>query len=156
MSRKIGAAELSGLILLTLTALSGPVRAAEIPASIRAEYENADSEGCKLPARAAQLLDLQGDGTEFYVVDSLKLDCPGVNPYCGSGGCGVDVFVRKPEGFVRILQDSVQSFRLSKIGGGYQLVTRHKTLGPTRYEFVRSCAVEIGSQEPPSCGESGK
>ena len=156
MKTRAGHAARIGMTTFALACLTVAAQSAEIPASIRAEYENADSEGCKLAPQAVQSLDLQGDGTPYYLVDNAKLACPGSNPYCGSGGCGLDVFTGKAGGFVRILQDIVQSYRVSKAGAGYELQARHKSEKPSRYRFKGGCAVEIGSAEPPSCGEIGK
>jgi hypothetical protein len=124
--------------------------AAEIPPSIRADYEKPDEYACKVPAKAVQRVDLQGDGTPFFIVDEGRLICKG-SPYCGSGGCGVTVYVRSGQGFKAILNELVQRYSVRKAGAGSELLLQFKTAGKARYRFEKGCAVEIGAGKPPAC-----
>jgi len=125
--------------------------ATDAPATLRAEYEKPDEYGCKLPATAVQVLDLAGDGASYYVVDEGKLVCKGANPFCGSGGCGVSVYVMKNGAPKSILNDLVQRFRLRRAGRGYELLTIHKTVSPSVFRFAKGCSIEVGSKDGPSC-----
>jgi hypothetical protein len=126
------------------------VIAAEIPASIRAKYEKQDEYTCKVPAKAVQRADFQGDGTPFYLVDEGKLVCKGT-PFCGSGGCGVAVDVKSGDGYKSILTELVQRYSVRKAGAGSELLLEFKTAGKARYRFEKGCAVEIGAGKPPAC-----
>ncbi|MFI4996387.1 MAG: hypothetical protein ACHQAQ_11470 [Hyphomicrobiales bacterium] len=138
------------LAAAALAILAVGATAAEIPDPIRAEYEKADEYACKLPARAVQRVNLQGDGTPFYVVDEGKLACKG-SPFCGSGGCGLAVYKKTADGYKAILTELVQRHSFRKAGAGTELLLEYKTVGKARYRFENGCAIEIGTRKPPAC-----
>jgi hypothetical protein len=133
------------------------VEAAGVPAAIGAEYEKADESACKVPARAVRQVYFQGDRTPFYVVDEHEVECKevGSSPYCGSGGCGLSVFVQMSDGYKSILNDLVVRHSIRKIGRGAELLVVHKSITGKprygRYRFEKGGAIEIGAGKPPSC-----
>ena len=63
--------------------------------------------------------DLNGDGGEDWIVDFSKLRCAGAtNPFCGRGGCSLQIFLWTggSEG-TRVFDEIVQSYRLTRVNG---------------------------------------
>jgi hypothetical protein len=93
--------------------------------------------------------DLNGDGGEDWIIDFSKLRCAGSpNPFCGSGGCSLQIFLWSSGSTWRsVFDELVQQYRLTRIQGrrGIELTLRGKACGRTsaqtcrkRYIFVRT------------------
>lgn len=86
-------------IVLAIVVLTVPSRAAMEPANVAAELDFA-AKTCRemggIPSTRAMLTvhDLNGDGSEDWIVDYKKFICLGtINPFCGTGGCSLQIFL---------------------------------------------------------------
>jgi hypothetical protein len=77
--------------------------------------------------------DLNGDGGEDWIVDFAKLRCAGApNPFCGSGGCSLQIFFWSGGSrWKSVFDDLVQQYRLTRAGGrrGIEIVRRGTDCG---------------------------
>ena len=117
----IGAALLGSALSLSGSAL---VLAQEnLPAPVQAEIEENRStcapEKAVLAAGFLTRKDVNGDGTEDFVLDYNKFACGEDAPsFCGSAGCLTQVFVSTPSGrFVKVLDQNVEGIRFTRIKG---------------------------------------
>jgi hypothetical protein len=113
-----------GLACALSLALLAPVFAAMEPDNVAAEVEDA-AKSCRemggAPNTDAMLKadDLNGDGAEDWIVDYKKLQCAGTpNPFCGSGGCMLQIFLWSGGStWTKAFDDTVQSYRFINSGG---------------------------------------
>lgn len=70
--------------------------------------------------------DINGDSGEDWVVDYSKMTCEGTtNPFCGSGGCSLSIYLWKRDSTWRLAYDDmVQSFEINKTDKSRTLVTQ--------------------------------
>jgi hypothetical protein len=63
--------------------------------------------------------DLNGDGGEDWILDFSKLACEGsTNPFCGSGGCSLQIFLwSSGSTWKSVFDDVVQRYRLMRVQG---------------------------------------
>lgn len=110
-----------GLIALGIAALlSAPVHAAMEPDNVATEVTLA-ADDCKAsggtPNTDAMLTvdDFNGDGAEDWLVDFSRLDCAGaINPYCGSGGCSLEIFFwEKDDTWTLVFDELVHSYAIN-------------------------------------------
>lgn len=61
--------------------------------------------------------DLNGDGGEDWIVDFSKFRCKGSpNPFCGSGGCSLQIFLWSSGSVWKsVFDDIVQKYRLIRV-----------------------------------------
>ena len=90
-------------------ALTTPTPEASPPELLAARAEHM-AHGCVRPENARlgegyqQSADFNGDGRPDYVLDTLAFSCAGAEPpFCGSGGCNVDVILSTRTGYERPL-----------------------------------------------------
>jgi hypothetical protein len=114
-----------GIVLAcAMTAFAVPALAASEPGNVTAQVEDA-AKSCRdmggKPNTEAMLSvnDYNGDGVEDWIVDYSKLDCAGaVNPFCGSGGCSLQIFLgSNGNGWKLSFDELVRSYRLERSGG---------------------------------------
>ena len=103
---------------------SAPARAAMEPDVVAAEVREAaktcrDMGGRPDTAAMLKVQDLDGDGGEDWIVDYAKMRCAGTsNPFCGSGGCGLTVYVwAGGANWTKVFDSVVQSWRFVSRGG---------------------------------------
>lgn len=70
--------------------------------------------------------DINGDGREDWLVDYSKMKCDGTtNPFCGTGGCSLSIYLWKKDATWRLVYDDmVQSFEINKTGTRRTLITQ--------------------------------
>ena len=134
----------------TLLAVTSQTLAVELPSQIRYLYEESAEFGCKITDRAVQILDLQGDGTKFYIVDTSKISCK-KTAWCGSGGCSLYIYVKKFNSYKEIFGNNIQTHFFRKAKKGYELFVEYKLIGTARYHFDSGCAKELGKNNEPFC-----
>jgi hypothetical protein len=100
-----------------------PARAAMEPDNVAAQVEDAaktcrDMGGKPDTDAMLSVADVNGDGVEDWVVDYSRLRCAGTpNPFCGSGGCSLQIFLGSQRGSWKMVFDSlVQSFSFGTAG----------------------------------------
>jgi hypothetical protein len=108
-----------------------PAVAADMPAEVAHAVEEAQqycrNEGGtpRQDAGFSRVLDLNGDGREDWILNFSKFHCVGSippEPYCGSGGCGLMVFVwQEGSAWKQVFDGVVQRFRLFKAKSGFRL-----------------------------------
>lgn len=72
----------------------------------------------------ARRADLNGDGKPDLVLDSRYLDCRGAaqaSPFCGTGGCGLAVFVSTRAGLVKAFDGDAIAAAIVPAAGGDRL-----------------------------------
>ena len=105
--------------------MSSSANAASEPAVVKAEVQRAASE-CRSkggkPNTDAMLTarDLTRRGGPDWIVDFAKLRCGGApNPFCGSGGCALQIFVwTDKDGWTSAFSELVTKYRVRKTGRG--------------------------------------
>jgi len=106
-------------------------RAADMGPQVRREVQTAENY-CKehggkprTDAGFARVLDLNADGAEDWILDFSKFHCDRSvppEPYCGSGGCSLTIFLWKQgEEWTKAFDDTVQQHRLVKRGSKFEL-----------------------------------
>ncbi|WP_332694566.1 hypothetical protein [Bosea sp. (in: a-proteobacteria)] len=63
-----------------------------------------------------RVADFNGDGLPDYLLDYGAAECVGgemVNPFCGSGGCTLDIFVSAADGYRQAYGDNVRDWSLA-------------------------------------------
>lgn len=99
--------------------LALPAAAQTLPAPIQAVTDAAFAE-CRdvggtpsLLADYARSADLNGDGTDDWLIDFVGLNCAGAESYfCGSAGCPVSVWVSTPRGYESAWSGPAQASRI--------------------------------------------
>jgi hypothetical protein len=117
----IGAVLLGSELSLAGSALA--LAQESVPAPVQAEIDE-NRKACEpdksvLEPGFLTRKDVNGDGTEDFVLDYNKFTC-GENAtyFCGSAGCLTQVFVSTPSGrFVKVLDQNVEDIRFSRIKG---------------------------------------
>jgi hypothetical protein len=101
-----------------------PARAAMEPDNVASEIQNAMQLCRKMggtPDVDAMLSvdDFNGDGGEDWIVDYKKLQCAGTaNPFCGSGGCTLQVFLWSGGSkWNKAFDELVRSYKFVRTGG---------------------------------------
>lgn len=83
------------LCLALLAAL--PARADTLPPEVRAVLEEAEGScggAVTLGDRAVNHVDLNGDGSPDWLIDTGEISCPGsTTVFCGTAGCGVTTII---------------------------------------------------------------
>lgn len=125
MSLRLVVLQLIALLLGGGAALAQP---AAVPAEIAA-VQDAIREQCGGKARFKpgfqRLADFNGDGLPDYLLDYGTVECLGgemVNPFCGSGGCTLDIFVSAAGGYRQAYGDNVRNWSLARDAGRPVLV----------------------------------
>ena len=143
MATKFLALILSAVCLLSFPSLS---HAAEEPDNVAALVQRAAAECRSLggqPNTGAMLSvdDLNGDGGEDWIVDFAKLRCAGAaNPFCGSGGCSLQIFFWSGgSAWKSVFDDLVQQYRLTQVQGrrGIEIARRGTACGKSNAETCR-------------------
>lgn len=114
-----------------LVSVMTSARAADMGPEVRQEVRTAENyckeQGGKprTDAGFAKVLDLNADGAEDWILDFSKFHCDRSvppEPYCGSGGCSLTVFLwRQGEEWTKAFDDTVQRYRLLKRGPKFEL-----------------------------------
>ena len=138
------------LVICSLLLMVHPLAAKELPSQIKYLYEESEEFGCKIVDGSFQILKLQGDNVNFFVIDSSKIPCK-KTAFCGSGGCGLEIYVEKFGSYKKIFDDLVQGHFFKKSKKGYELFVERKTVGTARYRFDSKCAKEVGKNDDPLC-----
>lgn len=118
----LGAALLHAALLGATMLAGGTAQAAMAPDNVAAELQAAAKE-CResggRPNTDAMLkaLDFTGKGGPDWIVDFAKLRCEGaLNPFCGSGGCGLELFVyTSGSNWEKAFDENVLSYRIVKV-----------------------------------------
>jgi hypothetical protein len=105
--------------------LAGPARPAEPPDVVRKALAEARADCIQFggkPGRTdaiASVEDLDGDGGEDWILDFSKFECAGIPPpFCGSGGCSLQIFLFQGGGrWQQVFDDVVRGFRRVRVGG---------------------------------------
>lgn len=116
------------LIAVVATAVAtfatAPAWAAMEPEVVAGEVRDAaktcrDMGGRPDTAAMLEVQDLDGDGGEDWIVDYAKMRCAGIpNPFCGSGGCSLTIYVWAGGGnWTKVFDAVVQSWRFAARGG---------------------------------------
>ena len=146
------AMKLLALMFSTVSLLSLPslTHAAEEPDNVAAVVQRAAAECTSMggqPDTEAMLSvdDLNGDGGEDWIVDFAKLNCAGApNPFCGSGGCSLQIFFWSGGStWKSVLDDLVQQYRLTRVQGrrGIEIVRRGPACGKSNAQTCRQTYV---------------
>ena len=132
-----------GLVCAISLALLAPVRAAMEPDNVAAQVRDA-AKMCRemggTPNTDAMLTvdDLNGDGGEDWIVDYKKLQCAGTpNPFCGSGGCALQIFLwSSGSNWTKVFDDTVQTNHFAKARGHRVLEVKFggSACGKTNYQ----------------------
>jgi hypothetical protein len=109
-------------LLGAASALSGTAQAAMAPDNVAEELQIAAKE-CResggRPNTDAMLkaLDFTGKGGPDWIVDFAKLRCEGaLNPFCGSGGCGLELFTfTGGSDWQKVFDENVLSYRIVNV-----------------------------------------
>ncbi len=67
-----------------------------------------------------RIADLNGDGRPDYLLDYGEMECVGgdiPNPFCGSAGCTLDIFVSTEDGYRQAYGDIVRAWSLANARG---------------------------------------
>ena len=141
MKRRLALLVIAGCAVVA----SSSVRAAMEPDNVAAVVSQAAAE-CKTmggrPDTEAMLTvdDLNGDGGEDWIVDFSKLRCDGsANPFCGSGGCSLQIFLWSAgDAWKSVFDDVVQQYRLTRVQGrrGIEITSRGDACGRSN---TRTC-----------------
>jgi hypothetical protein len=119
---------------------------------------NCESEHKKytLGADAIRKLDLSGDGLTDYVIYDEHTTCGGLPTGCGSGGCGLTIFMQTPKGLMRVFNDVGGPLKISKNGKGYLLQLSRKPEGGGDINLVFSdyCAIDLTNHMTRMCEET--
>jgi hypothetical protein len=133
------------LAVLALVA-SNPSYAAMEPDNVAAVVSRAAAECRSMggqPNTDAVLTvdDLNGDGGEDWIVDFSKFGCAGsANPFCGSGGCSLQIFLWSSGSTWRsVFDDVVQQYRLMRVQGrrGIEISSRGGACGKSSAQTCR-------------------
>jgi hypothetical protein len=61
--------------------------------------------------------DFNGDGRKDYLLDTANAECVGLaSAYCGTGGCGVMIFVSDKGRYITAFDDMMRDYKIRKIG----------------------------------------
>lgn len=112
---------LAAALLPGLSASAVAQATGDLPPEVRAEIAEIRKTCDKPPEIESGFItrrDVNGDGVPDYVLDLGKFTCNGMETYCGSGGCSVEVFASLPDGrFVKALDELVQDVKFQTIRG---------------------------------------
>lgn len=147
MTKKIFA-----LLFLAVYALfaSNISHAAEEPDNVAAVVSRAAAECRSMggqPTTEAVLAvdDFNGDGAEDWIVDFSKFGCSGAaNPFCGSAGCSLQIFLWSSGSTWRSVFDGVvQQYRLVRVQGrrGIEMSGRGSACGKSNAQTCRKIYV---------------
>ncbi len=85
--------------------------------------------------------DLNSDGGEDWIVDFSKFGCSGsTNPFCGSAGCSLHIFLWSSGSTWRsVFDDVVQQYRLTRMQGrrGIEISRRGSACGKSNAQTCR-------------------
>lgn len=107
--------------LLTLGGLGASAQEIKHPSEVEASLEFArkeckEAEGTKttFAENAVRRIDLNGDGRADYIVSMENTRCEGLESlYCGTGGCGLEILVARPNGkYVSVFDARVRSYKI--------------------------------------------
>jgi len=108
-----------------------PAAAADMPAEVvhavgeAEQYCRGEGGTPRQDAGFSRVLDLNGDGGEDWILDFSKFHCVGSippEPYCGSGGCSLIIFVWKEgSAWAQAFDGVAQKYRLLKSKPGFRL-----------------------------------
>jgi hypothetical protein len=76
--------------------------------------EQGEGTGAKFGPSIVRTIDLNGDGRLDYIVDLKDTKCDGFESYfCGTGGCGVEIFIAQRNGSYRsIFSNRVRGYAI--------------------------------------------
>lgn len=107
-----------------VSAMSLTLRAAMEPDNVAAQVRDAaqiyGEMGGTLNIDAMLTVDdLNGDGGEDWIVDYKNLQCGGIpNPFCGSGGCSLQIFLWSGgPNWTMAFDETVRTYRFAKARG---------------------------------------
>jgi hypothetical protein len=139
------AAILAVVLVSPLPALAAPYPP-PIAAAVR-EREKACTDQGGRPAASARFVrrvNLDGDGKDDFIIhDGLFRCTKGTPGFCGSGGCGMAVFLSSARGGLkRVLEETGSGYGVTKARGGARVTFRTRR-GPATYRFAGGCAIPV-------------
>jgi len=134
----------AALCLGMLLAIAAPALAEDWPAAIKAELDDRQAyckdqgEEAKIGATFLRRMDLDGDGREDFIMDDAGFGCTkGAPPYCGSGGCSIQVFIGGEKDARLVFSELAQQVALK--GKVLEVAPRRGRKITVRFE--RGCAI---------------
>lgn len=119
--RTFASAPLAPLLVLSAMVWA---HAAEPPENVLAAVAGAerqcrDLDGTPDSNAVLGVNDVNGDGGEDWIVDFAKFECKdGINPMCGSGGCGLQIYLWDgATAWNLAFDETVRRYKFGKSGG---------------------------------------
>ncbi|HWG04300.1 MAG TPA: hypothetical protein VG271_04735 [Beijerinckiaceae bacterium] len=117
----------------------------------RQAYCKGETKPLQLGDGAIRKLDLAGDGHVDYILDDSKVSCAGDYMECGSGGCGVLIFMQTTAGYTKVFDDIGGKISIARHGKGYMVGIPQRDGPVLRLVFAKGCAVDLAHRGTRHC-----
>jgi hypothetical protein len=157
MTSAARAISLSLIFLVTSIGALALAQDADLPTKVKAalDVRRADCNDQKKPFKlgpdAIRKLDLSGEGHADYILDDSAVSCGGEYGWCGSGGCGVVIFMQTANGYAKVFDDLGGSLKVMRKDKGYMIVVPQRDSAGARLVFDHGCAVNLAHGKSRSC-----
>ncbi len=117
----------------------------------RQAYCKGEAKPLRLGDSAIRKLDLAGDGHLDYILDDSEVTCAGDYFECGSGGCGVSIFMQTTAGYTKVFDNIGGKISIARHGKGYMVGIPQRDGHGLRLVFAKGCAFDLAHRGARLC-----